>query len=484
MLFKKYLYVGLLLPSIIGSLNCKKMVSIDPPFTSVSTGNIYNNNSNAAAVLTSVYTQMMNNTLFNGSGGISMNAGLSADELSLYSGVSDLKLNAYYKNALTGDPNTNYGSDLWTPIYNYIFTCNSAIEGINGSSGLTVDIQRQVMGEAKFMRAFFYFYLVNLFGDVPLATTTNSQVNTLLPRMPKADLYKQIISDLREAESLLSDKYLQNDAFTPYTSGSEERVRPTKWAAAALLARVYLYNGDYSNAEAEATLVLNKTDLYSLMPLNSVFLKNSKEAIWQLQPVKSGINTDEAQTFVLTNTGPTTTTARPVYASPQLRASFEVGDLRNLDGNWITKVITTAGTTYYYFSKYKNTSSSSLEYLMVLRLAEQYLIRAEARVQQNNISGAQSDLNVIRARVNLPATIAVDKVSLLTAIMHERQTELFCEWGHRWLDIRRTNNIDNVMRNVTPLKANGAPWQSYQQFYPILWADILKDPNLIQNPGY
>jgi hypothetical protein len=127
------------------------------------------------------------------------------------------------------------------------------------------------------------------------------------------------------------------------------------------------------------------------------------------------------------------------------------------------------GTTYFFPSKYKakNTSGSVSEYLMVFRLAEQYLIRAEARVQQNNFGGAQNDLNAIRTRAGLPNTIANDQTSLLAAILKERQVELFTELGHRWLDLKRTENVNAVMSVVTPLKTNGASWQSYQQLYPV-----------------
>ena len=121
---------------------------------------------------------------------------------------------------------------------------------------------------------------------------------------------------------------------------------------------------------------------------------------------------------------------------------------------------------------------------MMFRLAEQYLIRAEARAQQNNISDAQADLNKIRTRARLPNTTAADKNSILSAILHERQTELFSEWGNRWFDLKRTNNIDAVMSIMTPKKANGLQWQSYKQLNPLPFTEIQRDPSLLQNLGY
>src|SRR5207244_6787281 len=114
-----------------------------------------------------------------------------------------------------------------------------------------------------------------MFGDVPLALTTDPETNVLLSRTPKAQVYDQIKTDLKDAEELLSGNYL--DATLLKTTS--ERVRPTKWAAAALLARVYLYTSDWANADAQATQVIN-SGLYSLpSALNDVFLKNSNEAI-------------------------------------------------------------------------------------------------------------------------------------------------------------------------------------------------------------
>jgi hypothetical protein len=120
---------------------------------------------------------------------------------------------------------------------------------------------------------------------------------------------------------------------------------------------------------------------------------------------------------------------------------------------------------------------------MVFRLAEQYLIRAEARAQQGNVSGSQSDLNAIRTRAGLPNTTANDKASLLTAIQHERQVEMFTEWGHRWFDLKRTGTIDAVMSVIAPAKGGGA-WNSNKALLPLPLGDLQADQNLTQNPGY
>jgi hypothetical protein len=110
------------------------------------------------------------------------------------------------------------------------------------------------------------------------------------------------------------------------------------------------------------------------------------------------------------------------------------------------------------------------------------LIRAEARAQQGNVSGAAGDLNVIRTRAGLPNTSATNSQGLLSAILLERRFELFTEYGHRWLDLIRTGNANAVMNIVTPQK--GGVWETTDELYPIMLTEIQSDPNLTQNPGY
>jgi hypothetical protein len=145
---------------------------------------------------------------------------------------------------------------------------------------------------------------------------------------------------------------------------------------------------------------------------------------------------------------------------------------------------TTPVTTLYYANKYKALGGAATvtEYPILMRFAEQYLIRAEARAQQNNLSGAATDLNTIRSRAGLTATTATTQTDMLNAVYHERQVELFTEWGHRWFDLKRTGNIDAVMTTVAPAK--GTTWSSYKQLMPIPPSDILADPNIKQNQGY
>jgi hypothetical protein len=463
---------------------CKKLVEADPPYTNLNGLNVYESDVTATAVLTGAYVNMSQASFtgggfFGGGSGITSMAlfpGMSADELTLFYQGTPSYLN-YYKNTLTS---LNTGStDFWTNFYKFVAVSNGAIEGIDKSTSLSPAVRKQLLGEARFIRAFCYFYLVNLYGDVPLVLSNNPQVNRLLARAPKDQVYAQIIADLKDAVDLLNSNYVKNDIVSTTT----ERIRPNKAAAQALLARAYLYKGDNENAETMATNVISNTAMYDTVSLNNVFLKNSKEAIWQLQPVLTNpSNTQDARLFVLQASGPNF--SYPVFLSDNIANSFEVNDQRK--SQWVGSVTPTPpGTTTFNFPyKYKNIglTTTVTEYLMVLRLSEQYLIRAEARAQLNNTTGAQSDLNVVRKRAGLPNTTAADKPSLLTAIMKERKVELFTEWGHRWLDLKRTGTVDAVMTAVAPQKAT--TWNTNWQLYPIPTTDMGTDPNLIQNPGY
>lgn len=474
----------LLISLIFCELGCKKFVDIPSPVTSTNTQNVYANDATAAAVLTGLYTNMSSDNSGLGFGGgisgTSLFTGLSSDELTLYNGVTDGDAFLYYINSLSSQYNA--GAYFWTYIFSKdIYPINSAIEGLSNSNNLTKSVKNQLLGEAYFLRSFAYFYLVNLYGDVPLVLSTDYSKTFNLARSTKAQVYQQIIKDLSIAKDLLNNYYFKGDAVSTYQAGSEERVRPNKTAAIAMLARVYLYTNDWVKAEAQSTEIINNKSTYDTVSLNTVFLKNSKETIWSLPSVfnSPNANTGDGRIFILPGTGPSGD--YPYYLSDTLLHSFENGDQRLV--SWVSNV-TVDGVTYNYPFKYKlgSTGDGPTEYLVVLRLAEQYLIRAESRIEQGNTIGANEDLNVIRKRAGLASVYITNKTTLLIKIIHERQVELFAEWGHRWFDLKRTNKVDEVMRAVTSQK--GGTWNSYQAVYPIPLSEIQRAPNLVQNTGY
>ena len=452
---------------------CKKLVEVNAPVTNINSANVYNTDIAATAALNGLYTNMIG--LFPN---ISVYPALSADELTLTQTFNNDYF-AYYTNNLNSQA---YGAELWTSFYQNLFVINSAIEGLSTTNNLSTSVKQQLLGEAKFLRAFSYFYLVNYYGDVPLALTSDYSINSQLARAPKAEVYKQIVADLIDAQSLLSTKYLDGTVLNVST----QRLRPTKWAAAALLARVYLYTGDWTNAEKQASIVINDNADFGLSTLANAFLDaklNNKEAIWQLQPVYFQTNTADARFFVIQSTA-----TSPTYLNNNFLNSFEPNDQRKI--SWIGNItLNVAGvpTTYYFPNKYKiylNTPTIT-EFQMVLRLAEVYLIRAEAEANGAGagINGALSDLNVIRTRAGLPNYAgATTLAALSTAILHERQVELFTEWGHRWLDLKRTNTVDAVMSAAAVQKQT--TWNTNAKLYPIPLSDLKADQKLVQNPGY
>ncbi len=122
-----------------------------------------------------------------------------------------------------------------------------------------------------------YFYLINFYGDVPLVLTTDIRINAAIARSPQEQVYQQIEQDLIDAQQLLVDEYLEKDLIIV----SEDRIRPNRAAATALLARVYLYRKKWKEAEMMATQVISHPQLELLLDPDQVFLKNSRESIWQ-----------------------------------------------------------------------------------------------------------------------------------------------------------------------------------------------------------
>jgi starch-binding outer membrane protein, SusD/RagB family len=468
---------------ILTASGCKKFVQIGSPNTLLVTSNVFNNNFTPTATVTSIYTQMFNNSeSFTGS----RNQGLLADELTNYSTAATQI--QFYTNEMTALTTTG----VWVRAYYYIYQANAIIAALQSNGNITPAIAQQLTGEAKFIRAFWHFYLTNEYGDVPLVTTTDYTVNANIARTPQAQVYEQIVQDLQDAQSLLNANYV--DASD--TAITTERTRPIKAAAQALLARVYLYTQKYDSAETYASMVINNS-LFSLCNnlsslstqpnggSNSVFSANSTEAIWQLATPMPNQNTNtiDAQDFILVGLPASATSGATI--SPQLLNSFEPGDLRRT--NWIDSV---SGTTYYYPYKYQAYNMGSIsEYTMVLRLAEQYLIRAEAEANLRDMANAATDLNKVRTRAGLGPSPTLTPTSSLqqadSAIMHERQVELFLEWGHRWFDLVRTGTINAVMGSPENVcQAKGGVWNFNSELYPIPSSEIAVDPNLSQNNGY
>lgn len=458
-------------------MSCRKFIEVDAPATSTNADIVFSDNGLAASVMTGVYAKLGSG--FTTAGGafctLSLFPELASDNFSLASSIV-LRYMPYYKNDVS-PLYTDLAGNYWTEFYGLIYTCNAVIENTTVSNKLSEGVEKQLAGEAYFMRALMYFYLVNMFGDVPMVTTIDYKKSDGTSRVDAFKIYELIIEDLKKAIDLLNDHYMD----ATLTKVVADRVRPNKFAAMSLLSRVYLYTGNYSDAEKEASAVIANKLIYDTIPSTQTFQKNNNtEIIWALQPVRAGENTWEAMLFILPAAGPSAT--RQIYLSSQLMSSFESSDARL--ANWVQKRTASNGIVYPYAAKYRiNTLNAPLtEYSVVLRLAEQYLIRAEARTQLNRIQDAKEDLNVIRRRARLANTTASNKTELLNAIFKERQVEFFAEYGHRWFDLRRTGKIDIIMEKATSLK--GGVWKPEMRFFPIPQLERERNANLSQNDGY
>lgn len=350
---------------------------------------------------------------------------------------------------------------IWQSAYTGINRVNNVLEAIPNVTALTPAQATLYRGEALFLRALHYSILARDFGEVPIVTTPSRGVDesSLVSRSPQADVYALVQADLEEAVTLLP----------------AERVvgRATRGAANALLARVYLEDAKYTQARDKATAVI-LDPAYDLMPTYDVTVggetrvsffatKNSPESIFELQYSILHSNAQAFWFFTATLGG------RWGYSpSLDLYNAFEAGDTRR-DAS-----IGIDGSARRYGNKYFRIANGD-DNVIVLRLAEMYLIRAEANARLGAAPAVvRADIDVIRNRAglaNLPATVDTE-AALMAAILHERRLEFAFE-GHRFFDMRR----HGVAEQDLALTAD-------RLLYPIPQAERDVNPNLSQNPGY
>lgn len=437
---------------------CQEFLEVDDPLGEIKHEIIFNDEISATTAVTTLYSKLRDNVIINGSlYGNTILMGLYADELDYY-GSPGIDLEFFYTHQVL--PENGVISNVWNSSYNLIYLCNSIIESLQNSTNISEPLRDQLYGETIFVRSLVYFYLINLFGDIPYTTQTNYEINKNLHRTDKIQIYNSIIADLSDAHSKLSPEYV-----------SAEKVRANRYVVSALLSRIYLYTENWESAILYSTEVINQENLYSLEPDTSKeFLKESSSTIFQLKPQHPGMATSEAGNFIFD--GPPAMLALSAITAN----SFEPGDKRRED--WVKE--TTDGTQVWYMSnKYKrfDLTNSPEEYSIIFRLAEQYLIRAEARLKMGEFMAAAEDINHIRFRSGLPNVTASQDLNSI--IIKERRSELFCEHGHRWFDLKRWNIAAQVL---SPIKTN---WTETDVLLPLPISELLLNPNLYpQNPGY
>lgn len=438
--------------------SCEDYLEIDPPSNQLTGSVVFENAATVDAAFAHIYSQLRETAFTSGSlSGLSYLMGHYTDELELYANFPGVQTYAN-NNVLPSDATI---SQLWNTGYSLIYSANSILEGVQNSTALSEEEKERFLGEAYFIRGFVHFYLVNLFGSIPYINSTDYRVNSEVPKLGEDEIYQKLTEDILKAKGLL-----------PTTDNSLARLRPNHWVASALLARVYLYTEDWTSALAEAEYVISKSG-YVLDETEHVFLKESTGTLWQLDSGVPGTNTHEAHTFVIVSTPPSNSAL-----SDYLINDFEDGDTR-LD-QWVNS-ISEGGDTWFYPYKYKlyAPTATTEECSILFRLAELYLIAAEAQAQLGNLPEALGYLNLIRNRASLPPLASMGQEILLTAIYKERRIEFFAEQGHRFFDLKRTGRINDVLSTI---KLN---WQSTDVLLPLPESELIVNPNLLpQNDGY
>ncbi|TXD73351.1 RagB/SusD family nutrient uptake outer membrane protein [Aequorivita antarctica] len=442
-------------------MGCEDFLEVNDPFGQINTPEVFEDEATATAAVTSLYAKLRDEVLLTGTTqGLTALMGIYSDELDFY-GLGAEPMDSFYQHYIFSDDPIVEG--IWNGSYSLIYMGNAILESLDKSDKIGPDIKKQLRGETLFIRALTYSYLVNLFGDIPYATTTDFGLNSMLSRMPASEVYENIIMDLQEAKGLLGANYI-----------SSERTRANQMVVASLLARVYIFTEQWDLAALEATTIINNTSVFNLeVDVANEFLKESTSAILQFKPKSEGENTQEASLFLFESGPP------PLVAlNPQLYEGMEPNDGRK--EHWIG-VVTDGSETWYFPNKYKieANTGTSIEYSVVLRLSEQFLIRAEARAKLGNLSGALDDLNVIRNRAGLMDSEATTESGILDAISTERYHELFSEFGHRWFDIKRLGLANDILAPIKP------GWKPTDLLLPIPENELLMNPKLEpQNPGY
>lgn len=394
-------------------------------------------------------------------------------------------------------------ANVWNLYYSVLYNTNYTLEKLAGS-GLDATVKAPIEGQLKFLRAYFYFNLVQYFGDVILVTSTLQNPNQAfdLVRSPQADVWAQVEKDLKEAVTLL-----------PATYPAAQIGRVTKGAALALLGKAQLTQKKY----ADAVATLKQVTGYSLNPVYADNFnpakKNGPESIFEVQ-YQGGNDLGEWSTFAYTFSPRLSGAAVTGYANTasngrniptnDMIAAYEPGDLRK-DASLKTSYTlngTVVNIPYVIKFTHPHTITGRTDdNWPVLRYADVLLMLAEAINEQSGPTAeAFDDLNQVRKRAGLAALSGLDKAAFKTAVLKERRVELAFE-NQRWFDLKRTMTPTELaaFMNAYGAKEKAKPtvdrggiafnaldyvYSDYEYFFPIPAPQILINANLKQNPGY
>ncbi|WEK37836.1 MAG: RagB/SusD family nutrient uptake outer membrane protein [Candidatus Pseudobacter hemicellulosilyticus] len=359
------------------------------------------------------------------------------------------------QNAIPADNVTTVGA--YQAIYKTINSANAVIAAVPGLTDplLTATEKDKLLGEAYFIRALAYFDLARGWGGVQLQLTPTTTISSIkgVKRSTLDKTYDQVLTDLTEAERLLPE-----DATT--------RNRAQKSAARALRARLHLYRKEWDKAELYATQVIGNSKYELVKPYRSFFTTpfQSRESVLELAYSNNDRNTFWNLWYPSSSGGQYTLKPSPSFIAKVNDPA--IGGSRN------TLI---AGTVTNEYGVLYNTVGVSTDPSYLIRIAELYLIRAEARAQQDKLEDALADLDEVRSRADVASSTAQTKEEILLAIEEENGIEFAFE-SHRWFDLVRTGRAGAVL---------GITNQDYWLF-PLPLSDVLSDPDLEgkNNPGY
>ena len=446
----KYKYIILALSGFFLVTSCDRELDINPE-QSVGTNVVISTPESVEQILIGAYKNTGDGDLFGGD--LQIYADILGDNGDLYWWGTYADLGNIYDKSIIS--NNVYVRDSWARAYKVIYETNVVLDNLNIVTD--ADDKKRIGGEAKFLRALNYFELVRYFGKqyevgknntqlgVPLVLKTTSDFNGDLSvaRNTVEEVYTQVIKDLTDAIAILP---VENSYYADV------------YSAKALLSRVYLQKGDYKNARDMANDVITNSGKSLVTNFEAAFNtgENTSEDLFAVQ-ITTQSGTNDLNTFY----------ADDVYGGrggdiairDEYVGLFEASDVRsdffhyNVNGDRLS-------------SKFKNQFGN----VHVIRLAEMYLIRAEANLALSTSVGASpvDDVNEIRTRSNASALGSVT----MADIMEERSRELGFE-GFLIHDIKRTKG------NVGALS-----WSSDRLVFPIPLREMQVNSKLVQNPGY
>lgn len=440
---RKYFYVFY----IALFTSCSSFLEVDPK-ASISGENVINDETSANAALNGVYSALRDYYSVN----YQSIAYLSGDNVQ-WTGSQSL-VQEFITHKVNSENATL--SSTWIGIYRTVNRANHVIKALNTYTGdrISSTVKNNILGQAYAIRALSYFDLVRVWGGVPLISEPTEKVgdNSGIARSTEAQTYKQVIDDLNLAEDLL-----------PSTTNRYIITKKTVWA---LKSRYYLYQKDWEKAKDYATLLINDTNYELLHPYYSFFKNNivgTKESVFELFYSANEPNTHRASWQPQTNGG-----TRQWAPSNQL-----ISILTNpVTAGARSELIAKDNQDRWYGNLYYRSTGADPTY--VVRIAELFLIRAEAYAELQQYDLAIDDLNEIRDRALLSQKpSSSDKTNILLWIEDERRLEFAFE-AHRWFDLVRTGRAQSVL-GIT---------ESFRLLLPIPYSQILADPAILPNPGY